>query len=241
MRFRQLHGRLNWNPVNSEEYALKARVAQQLNKADQDTLVSLFNSTTEGDTFESTLDDYYLGYHTTDEFKKNWTGAWTSFAGNAVIATEALASSPIAGHVEAKGHKIVSLPDPIAKVAQIMGVPNITTVLGEAVASGNIEVLTTDAAALAVVTVWEWCEAAGMTAGKTMPTVKCFKQLMDGEGECLGYHKLGTDEVHIREDLDGKIALKTAIEEVAHYITGSTDCSRDFQNFAFDMIVELCV
>jgi hypothetical protein len=226
---------------NSDEYALKARIAQLVNKADKATLSALFAAVSQGEVFESSLDDFYLGYTEGGDTKENWTGAWEDFAGNAVVSTQAMASSPIASHVEAKGHKVVALPDSFAKVAQSMGVGNVATVLGAQGATGKIEVETTDAAFNAVQEVWGWCEAAGMTFDKPRPVTKCFKQLMDGEGETLGYHMLGTAEVHIREDLAGKLALKTAIEEVAHYITGSTDCSRDFQNFAFDMIVELCV
>jgi hypothetical protein len=33
--------------------------------------------------------------------------------------------------------------------------------------------------------------------------------------------------------------LQTALEEVAHYVTGATDMSRDFQNFLIQVIVEI--
>jgi len=226
---------------NSDEYALKARIAQQVNKADKETLSSLFRTMAEGDVFEAHLDDFYLGYSEGSDQRDNWTGAWEEFAGDAVVATQELASSPIASHVKAKGREVVALPDSFAKVAQSMGVDTMAAVLGSQGATGKVEVPTTDAAFNAVQEVWGWVEAADMTFGKPRPVTKCFKQLMDGEGETLGYCVLGSGEVHIREDLAGKLALKTAIEEVAHHITGSTDCSRDFQNFAFDMIVELCL
>ena len=226
---------------NSSEYSLRATIAQTVNRADPKTLKTLFKTMSMGDTYEASLDQFYLGYRGGEVEKNNWKEAWEQFAGSAVIATEAIGSSPIVGHVEAKGYKVIAMPDAFAKVAADMGVSTVSTVLGAAGASGKIETGTTAAAQEAVDTVWGWCEVAEMTGGKTKPEVKCFRQLMDGEGESLGYYQLGTHEVHIREDLAGKIALKTAIEEVAHYITGSTDCSRDFQNYAFDMIVELCL
>jgi hypothetical protein len=228
---------------NSSEYALRAAIAQVINRADPDTLATLFEKLAEGDTYEGSLDDFYLGYHNTSEQKENWVDGWYIAHGETtVIANETMASSPLAEHVQAKGHKIKAVKsDSFVKVAQAMGVKDVATVLGEAGAAGKIPTEVTEAAINAVRTTWDWVEAAGMTGGKGCPEVACFKQLMDGEGECLGYYRPGDKGVHIREDLDGKIALKTAIEEVAHYITGSTDCSRDFQNFAFDMIVELCV
>jgi hypothetical protein len=35
-----------------------------------------------------------------------------------------------------------------------------------------------------------------------------------------------------------KMTLKVALEEVAHYVTGAEDNSRDFQDFAFGFAVE---
>jgi hypothetical protein len=227
---------------NSSESALRAKIGQAINKADTETLQQLFEKLSEGDVYEAALDEFYLGYYLESSQMANWTGAWKKFAGDAVIASETMAASPIADHVKRKGHKVVAVKsDAFAKVAQNMGVPNISSVIGSHAADGRIDVDATEAAINAVDTVWAWCEATEMTAGKPKPETCCFRQLMDGGSEVLGYHVIGSNGVYIREDLDGKFALKVAIEEVAHYITGSTDMSRDFQNFAFDMIVELCV
>lgn len=227
---------------NSDEYALRARIAQRINKADKETLAVLFEAMARSDVYEASLDDFYLGYSSDEDVKQNWNDAWEHFAGEAVIASESLADSKIGEHVKAKGHKVVAVKSKaFVQTAEKMGVRNVATVLGNHGAQGKVECDAADAAIKAVDEVWSWCEATQMTGGKEKPEVRCFRQLMDGEGETLGFYTPGSPAVNIREDLDGKIALKTAIEEVAHYITGSTDCSRDFQNFAFDMIVELCI
>lgn len=227
---------------NSSEYALRATIGQAINKAGPKVLSELFAQMSKEKIYEGTLDDFYLGYSESDSVKENWVQGWKDFAGESVIATTDLGGSPVAEHVAAKGHHIkVVQSDAFVKVAHKMGVPNITTVLGQAAAAGRVQCDTTEEAQKAVDTVWSWIEATEMTGAKGKPAVKCFKQLMDAESECLGYYSIGSDEVNLRDDLAGKIALKTAIEEVAHYVTGSTDCSRDFQNYAFDMIVELCV
>lgn len=226
---------------NSDEFVLRARIAQLINKAKPETLAVLFEAMAKGDVYESSLDEFYLSYSSDADTKQNWTTAWESFAGDAVIASESLAESVVTEHIEAKGHKVQSLKSKaFVETAQKMGVRNVVDVLGNHGAQGRVVCTTTDAAVEAVDSVWCWCERAGMTANKPKPAVQCFKQLMDGGSETLGFYTPGSNAVNLREDLAGKIALKTAIEEVAHYITGSTDCSRDFQNFAFDMIVELC-
>ncbi len=225
---------------NMDKYSLRASIAQLINNAPKEVLTEFFEVLADGECYEATLDDYYLNYTSSDQKKENWTEAWESFAGDAVIATEAMADSPVTQHARAKGHKIMAVKsDAFVKTARAMGVKDVASVLGDHAASGKITVPATEAAMIAVGKVWGWCEQANMTFNKTMPAVASFRQIMDGESECLGYQEGGT--VYIREDIGGKLALKTAIEEVTHHITGAYDGSRDLQNFAFDMIVELCV
>jgi hypothetical protein len=50
--------------------------------------------------------------------------------------------------------------------------------------------------------------------------------------------------VYFKEDIAtavNKYLLQTAFEEVAQYVTGATDMSRDFQNFLIQCIVETVV
>ena len=225
---------------NSSEYALRARIAQAINTAPKETLKTFFAALAQGEVYEAGLDDYYLGYSVNTRQKEAWIGAWEEFAGDAVIATEAMGVSPLTAHARKKGHKVIPIKsDAFAKVAHNMGIKNVSSILGKE-SGGNIEVPATDEAVASVAEVWGWVETAGLTNGKPCPEAKSFKNIMDGEGETLGYYRIGGTSVHIRDDLAGKIALKTAIEEVAHYITGSTDLSRDFQNFAFDLVCEIC-
>lgn len=223
---------------NLDEYALRARIAQVINTAPAAVIAELFDAMSCGDVYEATLDDFYLNYETGTKTQDNWKEAWSSFAGDAIIATEAMKNSPVTQHVEAKGHRVKSVKsDAFVKVARSMGVKDVASVLGTHGASGRIECDPTPAALSSVAEVWGWCAEAGLTCGKDKPIVQSFREVMDGESECLGYFKHGGNEVFIRDDIAGKIALKTAMEEVAHYITGATDCSRDFQNFLIDMIV----
>ncbi|MCI0564673.1 MAG: hypothetical protein MN733_39905, partial [Nitrososphaera sp.] len=125
---------------NSDEYTLRARIAQLINKANKNTLAVLFELMAKGDVYESSLDDYYLGYGSDEETKQNWTDAWQSFAGEAVIAGETLAESKIAEHIEAKGHRVIAVKSKaFVSVAEKMGVRNMAAVLGQHGAQGRIE------------------------------------------------------------------------------------------------------
>lgn len=78
---------------------------------------------------------------------------------------------------------------------------------------------------------WGWIERAKLTSGKPYPKVKCFTIPMSNGGERIGYYSNGT--VFLNLDHDGN--EQAAIEELAHYITGAADETRDFQDFAFKL------
>ena len=54
-----------------------------------------------------------------------------------------------------------------------------------------------------------------------------------GCGDSLGGKKEGTIERWLDD-------IKTAVEELTHYITNATDASRDFQNLLIDTLVNIC-
>jgi hypothetical protein len=97
--------------------------------------------------------------------------------------------------------------------------------------------------------VWEVVESHGLTNGKDQPPVKGFTSILDAGVMLNGYYRDGV--VYINEDLGGSASefggraalsdrlLKVALEEVAHYVTGATDNSRDFQDYLLDLAVKL--
>ena len=70
-----------------------------------------------------------------------------------------------------------------------------------------------------------------------MPKIKGFNEIANAESDCFGFVKPGDNTVHLRNDLGGDILLETALEEVSHAVTGSSDCSRDFQNFLMRLLI----
>jgi hypothetical protein len=226
---------------NSSEYALRAQIARAINTADSETLAIYFGKMSQGKVYEAGLDDYYLSLLTGDEQKESWKEGWRKFAGNAVIANETMGSGLIAEHAAAKGHRVITVnSDAFAKVAQTMGVPNMASVLGTSAAEGRIECEPTAAALDAVDRTWSWLSELEMTNGRGKPEVKSFRELMDGEASTMGFYEHGTNVVNLREDLGGDLALKVAVEEIAHYVTGAHDGSRDFQNYFIGALVEVC-
>ena len=71
-----------------------------------------------------------------------------------------------------------------------------------------------------------------------------FRELTNAEGSTIGYWEEGTSVVHIREDIStavNEFTLKVCLEECVHYVTGSMDNSRDFQQFLIDGFVKLAI
>jgi major membrane immunogen (membrane-anchored lipoprotein) len=90
-------------------------------------------------------------------------------------------------------------------------------------------------------------QSCGLDNGKDKPPVKCFTSILDAGVMLNGYYRDGV--VYITADLApagvADVAqlsdrlLKVAMEEVAHYVTGATDNSRDFQDYLLDLAVKL--
>lgn len=83
--------------------------------------------------------------------------------------------------------------------------------------------------------VWSWLLSARLTSGKDFPTVKCFTLPMNCGHEIMGYCRDNT----VFLNLDYDASEQTAMEELAHYVTGAKDETRDFQDFAFKLATRL--
>ena len=94
----------------------------------------------------------------------------------------------------------------------------------------------------AVNRVWSNLEGMGLTQGKAIPPIVCFKESMSGESQCLGFSD-GT-RIAFNTDIasgDSFMLHKVALEEIVHHVTGATDNSRDFQDYLLRIITELIV
>jgi hypothetical protein len=151
--------------------------------------------------------------------------------------------------LERKGFVPVVAPENLVSAASMYGVQSAASVLtADELVGRQISDATPDAQ-VAVDLVWELLEETGLTNDKEKPPVKVFTSILSGGTMLNGYYRNG--EVFINADLagDGSVIggrqalshrlLVVALEEVAHYVTGATDNSRDFQNFLLDVAVKL--
>jgi hypothetical protein len=228
-----------------DEYHVSYQVSYAWSKsASVENVALLFQNLLEQRYFwELNLDFASAMWSANPETKKAWVDGWTKIVGeNAVICGEG------AGEIaRRKGYDIFEAPDRFVKGAEMCGIPSPATKLTQDQRDG-IEILdSTEMANLAVDFAWEICLNEKMTNGKTKPQVKAFRKMMDGGGQTHGFYRDNTVFMNI-DSVDGDVeswksipnqTLVTAFEEVAHHITGATDNSRDFQDFAFNMVMLL--
>jgi hypothetical protein len=226
---------------NSSEYAIKAAIARLYRTATTAELVPVFETmVAQTPVFEDSLDSDYIISRWDEpkaEQKKNWRAAWQKVAADAVMCGP---SNTVCEFVARKGYSIRQLRSAgIVEAAARFGIRTDASVLSDTEQKGREKLPATKAAEAAVTTVWGWLVALDMTDGKDRPPVGCFKDHMNGGSRMLGF----CDEtgVYLAEDHASgvtKMVLKTALEEISHWITGATDCSRDFQDFLLRVIVE---
>ena len=229
---------------NASDYSVKAAIARLYRRATPTELVPVFRSLVDQKaTFEATLDqDYIIGSWETpkEEQKKNWQTAWEAVAADAILCGT---SATIVEFVQRKGHDAKPIKSTrFVEAGRRFGIKTDDQVLTDSEKKGRDKLPATVAAQNAVDTVWSWLVRYDLTNGYDKPHVGCFRDTMNAGSRTLGF--CDDTGVYIADDQASgdavsKSCLKTALEEVIHWVTKAGDYSRDLQDFAFRMIVEI--
>ncbi len=235
----------------ASDWDVRHHCGQALASADKDVLAILFAHLLNSDqpAWEFTFDSYSLqpNYRDSaedqDRKRRNWHDAFVQVAGETAVLT----GEGTVKQLEGKGYTPVKAPEGIINAAARYGVQTPATVLSNDELSGRLVTEPTDSAQAAVDFIWQIIESCGLNNGKAKPPVKIFSSVLDGGVMLSGYYREGS--VFINGDLApaglsdvGHLPdrlLHVALEEIAHYVTGATDNSRDFQNYLLDVAVKL--
>jgi hypothetical protein len=225
---------------NVDDYQCRGAASKELAKASASVLSILFQSFLTGVAkWEWCFGSYDLqtwseSAESVRAKEEAWGLAFAGLGSNVVLVTKETPKDVLI----AKGYNPVEAPEAFVRVGATYGVITPEKVLNEDERSGREIVPATLDAIAAVDWVWERLVRAGMTGDRDKPEVKCFRTQMDGGSIKMGFYRSGV--VYICEGFasgSGEELRQIALEEVAHYVTGSTDCSRDFQDFAFKFAV----
>jgi hypothetical protein len=226
---------------NVDDYKLRALCAVAVAHAAPHELVKIMQTEKH---WEHNFDAYYLKpawgerENQLAARKKNWSAAVDLLGDHAVLVSVGCEADRIAR----KGFTPVMVSSSILEAAEAYGARSTLKILTEDERVGR-EVIPANAAAIAAV---DWCwdkiVLAGMDNGKQKPPVHCFVPLMNAEEIVHGFYRDG--EVYISENISSgtSVALRqTALEELIHFVTGSGDASRDFQEFATEFAVRIAM
>jgi hypothetical protein len=228
----------------ASDWDVRHHCGQSLANADKTILAILFDHLLNSDkvAWEFGFDIYSLqpSHRDTPEAderkRRNWQEAFLQVAGETAVLT----GDGTVDQLERKGFKPVKAPENLVNAAARYGVQTPASVLSADELCGRSITDPSPGAQAAVDTAWEWIEDTNLTNGKVKPPVKCFTSILDAGVMLNGYFRDGV--VYINADLaegTSNRLLKVALEELAHYVTGAADNSRDFQDYLLDLAVKL--
>ncbi len=235
----------------ASDWDVRHHCGRALANADKHVLAILFDHLLNSDkpAWEFGFDTYSLEpcYGDKDEDvqrqRQNWQEAFVQVAGDIAV----LSGEETVKQLEGKGYKPVKAPEGIVRAAAQYGVNTPAKVLSADELCGRLITDATDSAQAAVDFVWNVIERHGLDNGKEKPPVYCFTSILDAGVMLNGYYRDG--KVYINADLApagvavvGRLSnrlLKVALEEVAHFVTGATDNSRDFQDYLLELAVKV--
>lgn len=237
----------------ASDWDVKHGAAKALADSEKSTLAILFDRLLNSDrpAWEFSFDHYSMqpsygdGTEAVTRRQKNWQEAFAQVAGGEAVLT----GKGTVDQLERKGFVPVVAPENLVSAAASYGVQTSASVLSVDELSGREITDATPDAQASVDLVWELLDEIGLTNDKDKPPVRCFTSILDGGVMLNGYYRDG--EVFINRDLGGSGSelagrnalsdrlVKVALEELAHYVTGSGDNSRDFQDYVLEVAVKL--
>ncbi len=170
--------------------------------------------------------------------KANWHKALELVGDSVVLAAK---DGPVQT-LTRKGYDPLEVPETVVRAAEEYGCATPSRVLSADELDGRESFSATADAVAALDWVWEQIVLAGMDDGKAKPELRCFRKVMSGGSVLLGF--LCDGVVYVNEDLatGASVELRqTVLEELAHYLTGSKDETRDLQDWAFKLAVRVAM
>lgn len=170
--------------------------------------------------------------------KTNWNKALELVGDSVVLAPKDGPTQTLTR----KGYDALEVPETVVRAAEEYGCPTPSKILSADELDGRESFDPTPDAIAALDWVWDQVNLAGMDDGKAKPPIRCYRKVMDGGTVVRGFLRDGI--VYINEDLatgTGVELRQTVLEELAHYLTGSKDETRDLQDWAFKLAVRVAM
>ena len=214
---------------NANDHDCKKAIAGALSK-DKEAVKIIFHTMVSGEvSAETELDSYYL-------WKESWwLEVWNEVAGEQYVIVKDTQS--ILASFILKKHKIpVVVNEQWYNEMQRAGIPTGSSILDVAEESGCETLEPTELATKIRDEVWEWLVDVNLTNEHPKPEIKLFSKVIEnGKPMQMGY-QMGAC-IFINKDFQEN--RQTYLEEIAHYVTGASDGTREFQEFSFQFATRM--
>ena len=230
---------------NVDDYQCRQAAAKAMAKASPEVLATWLRSFRNGRPY---WEHQFGGYELKPQWgeseeavaarKANWNKAVELVGDSVVLATK---EGPV-HTLSRKGYDPLEVPETVVRAAEEYGCATPSKILSADELAGRESFDPSPDAVAALDWVWEQVERAGMCDGKPKPPIRCFRKVMDGGTVVQGFLRDGV--VYVNEDLTTGTSIElrqTILEEVAHYLTKSADCTRDLQDWAFKLAVRVAM
>jgi len=217
---------------NMSESSVRDNVAMAVAQ-NSEALEEIFRELPKGGGFwEAELPEWELKSYGNDE---DWQEIWKKVHGKSVVA---LGISPLTEMATKRGFNVVTIHSTSwYNALRRHGIKGVVEVLDDVNDKGDLIMDPTHKDLAVLEQVWTWLELVGMTNGKKCPPLFIFKRLLQDGTQVWGYQAADCIYIHEEQRNNPKILL----EELAHYVTGAYDCTRDFQDFAFRLAANIAV
>lgn len=186
--------------------------------------------------FESqAIDNYSFRSKLTNDKAQEWKETWEIAAGKNAVLYGGMPG--IDTFIIEKGYQPKTINYVWINILKACGIMSDEKLLSDTEKKGLQEVAIPPAITEAFQKIWTMLVKLQRTNQKMVPSLKAFKNIMQGGAVINGLCKDNT--VWIEESLGGKKLLTVMLEEITHYITGAADNSRDIQNFSFQLAIDL--
>jgi hypothetical protein len=192
--------------------------------------------------WEMTFDAYWLGSDSIydddkkEEVKNKWQEAWRTTFGHNAAATDSEFKKTL---LDLKGYNAILVENRnIFRALKSYDIPMDFAFVTQDEINGIFQEPVTEAVQTVFEQLWDKLYANDLTNGKEKPQLECFRKEMQAESLMLGRYKSGV--ISINKDIaenDSFALRQTMLEEIVHHVTGSTDMSRDFQDFALRIAI----
>lgn len=180
----------------------------------------------------------YYFYTPSESTRKTWQNTFKALYGENAVIGGNLAG--MESHIEAKGYRCVSINSQTwREILLKLGIKSDINILSQEEKDGITLKEPTDGQAKSLNKIWDLIVKHDLTNGHEKPQLKAFTKEMDGASELKGYYKANCVYINMILDKDCFSLDKTMLEEITHHVTGSTDGSKDLQEFLFKFVIKL--